>query len=138
MKKRRMAWYWLLSLPLLAAMALGNASGGSTGTSEMKGSPIPGISGATLGSSSNIERRWKCQRLGKLSTAQAPNPRCWFYCFDESLYRIYRLPEPNGAPCLVDKNYPQGKCRYSRCRQANMKRRWWIGKWFRKGSGVKE
>ncbi|XP_037566370.1 uncharacterized protein LOC119446094 [Dermacentor silvarum] len=137
MKKRRMAWYWLLSLPLLA-MVLDNASGGGATASDVKGGSTPGISGATLSSSSNMERRWKCHRLGKLSTVQAANSRCWFYCFDESLYRIYRLPEPNGTPCLVDKNYPQGTCRYSRCRQPNMKKRWWLGKLFRKGSGVKE
>uniref|UniRef100_L7M8U2 Putative 16 kDa family member n=1 Tax=Rhipicephalus pulchellus TaxID=72859 RepID=L7M8U2_RHIPC len=161
MKRIRMVWYWLLSLPLLlGAVVLGTVSGGNTKTSSINsvGNPdinqginngihpginpgihpgastgyVPGISSATLGNSSSIERRWKCHRLGKLSTSAAPNPRCWFYCFDESLYRIYRLPEANGTPCWVDRNYPKGTCRYSRCRQPNMKKRWWFGKLFRR------
>uniref|UniRef100_A0A224Y1T7 Basic tail secreted protein n=1 Tax=Rhipicephalus zambeziensis TaxID=60191 RepID=A0A224Y1T7_9ACAR len=161
MKRIRIVWYWLLSLPLLLGVGvLGNLSDGSTKTSGINSvsnpdinqginpgihpgiNPgvhpgtttgyVPGISSATLGNSSSIERRWKCHRLGKLSTSAAPNPRCWFYCFDESLYRIYRLPEANGTPCWVDRNYPKGTCRYSRCRQPNMKKRWWFGKLFRR------
>ncbi|XP_037513531.1 uncharacterized protein LOC119390068 [Rhipicephalus sanguineus] len=152
MKRTRMIWYWLLSLPLLGAMVLGQTSDDHTKTSGINSvitpgihqgiNPsthpgtntgyVPGISSATLGNSSSIERRWKCHRLGKLSTLTEPNPRCWFYCFDESLYRIYRLPEANGTPCWVDKHYAKGTCRYSRCRQPNMKKRWWFGKLFRR------
>ncbi|KAL1477399.1 hypothetical protein MTO96_017499 [Rhipicephalus appendiculatus] len=40
--------------------------------------------------------------------------------------------EANGTPCWVDRNYPKGTCRYSRCRQPNMKKRWWFGKLFRR------
>ncbi|KAK8786697.1 hypothetical protein V5799_023526 [Amblyomma americanum] len=129
MKKRRyVAWCWLLSLAILGAATVHAGVKGST--SAAKGESTKGAGKNDKDSTEQMQKRWKCVRLGRMSTDAAPNKRCWFYCFSETQYRIFRLPEPNGTPCWADKNYPKGECKYSRCRQPRKKKSWSLRKWI--------
>uniref|UniRef100_A0A6M2E4T7 Putative conserved secreted protein n=1 Tax=Amblyomma tuberculatum TaxID=48802 RepID=A0A6M2E4T7_9ACAR len=131
MKKRRcVAWFWLLTLAIIGAATVHAEEKGGTKTAEVKGESTKRAAKSPKHSTEYMQKRWKCMRLGKTSTDEAPNRRCWFYCFNEQQYRILRLPEPNGTPCWADKNYPKGECKYSRCRQPHKKKGWSFRKWI--------
>ncbi|CAN7985447.1 unnamed protein product, partial [Ixodes pacificus] len=82
--------------------------------------------GITVHSKRKGHKRRHCQRLGaQPSNKTAPMPRCWFFCFDEERYRVYRRPEMNGVRCRVNARYQEGVCKYSRCIQPGKRRNWY-------------
>lgn len=135
MKKRKLLWLWLPFLAVIVGTVTAQSlKGGAHTNSSHSNNDEHALAVTTKEAAQTpkpaLHKRWKCLRLGKMSTKQAPNNRCWYYCFNEEAYRVYRLPEPNGTPCKVYKKYPVGTCRYSRCRQPGRTHRGWLHSWI--------
>lgn len=136
MKKRKLLWLWLPFLAVIGTVTASTEKGAAHTKSGHVDKPehtnaVAVISkGAAQESTPALHRRWKCVRLGRVSTKKEPNNRCWYYCFNSAAYRVYRLPEKNGTPCKVYKGYPAGTCRFSRCRQPGRRRIGWLHSWI--------
>ncbi|XP_077533774.1 uncharacterized protein LOC144145848 isoform X2 [Haemaphysalis longicornis] len=134
MKKRKLLWLWLLFLAVIGTVTANSVKGGAHTKTAQAENDVHAVAvtskGATTPPTPELHRRWKCTRLGRVSTKESPNNRCWYYCFNAEAYRVYRLPEKNGTPCRVYKKYPPGTCRYSRCRQPGRRHRGWLTGWI--------